>query len=287
MFLNNGIGEYDLKKISLYLLLAIIFISMAGCLSVQTVSSEQPSLPAETATLEAFVPSPTPVPTTAPEPSPTPTPQPTPEQKGKKVIADGFYYYELNDELKERITGMSYPPDDKDCQVQYDDLRYIRLKYYDFDGNEHNDGELIVNYKVAEEVTQIFYELYKEKYQMTSVRLVDDFKQPADDTKSMEANNTSAFCYRRVTGNKKMSLHSFGCAIDINPQLNPYIVGDRIAPENGAQYADRSKDFEGKIDKNDLAYKLFKQHGWRWGGTFSDRDYQHFDKNLGYDRYKP
>jgi hypothetical protein len=60
------------------------------------------------------------------------------------------------------------------------------------------------------------------------------------------------------------------------------IVG-RIAPENGAQYADRTQDFPGKIDPKDSAYKLFKKHGWEWGGDWSgDKDYQHFSKDLGY-----
>lgn len=275
-----------MKRRSPYILLALIFILAAGCSPIQNGNTEQPS-PTESPTLTATAtpePSPTPVPTTTPEPTPSPTPKPTPEEKGKKVIADGFYYYELNDEIKARITGISYPENDNRCQVQYDDLRYIKLLHYDFEGNVL-EGELIVNKKVAKEVTEIFYELYKQKYPMTSVKLVDDYGEPGDDTKSMEANNTSAFCYRPVTGSKNMSHHSFGGAIDINPQLNPYIDGDRVAPKNGAEYADRSKDFEGKIDKSDLAYKLFIKRGWKWGGSF--KDYQHFSKDLGYNRKKP
>lgn len=43
-------------------------------------------------------------------------------------------------------------------------------------------------------------------------------------------------------------------------------------------YVDRSKNFDYKIDENDLAYKLFIQHGFEWGGHWKTRkDYQHFE----------
>ena len=228
-----------------------------------------------------------PSPTSIPTEKPTKTPSPSAavsasDENGKVVIADGFYYYKLNDEIKKRITGMSFPSDIEDSKITYGDLRYIRLKYYDFSGGVHDDGELIVNAKLAEEVTQIFYELYKAKYPFTSIRLVDDYGEPGDDNLSMAANNTSAFNYRYVTGTKTLSLHSYGDAIDINPKINPYITNGRVSPANGAQYADRSLHLPGMIDKSDLCFKLFTADGWKWGGNASeDKDYQHFSKNVG------
>ncbi|MGN0732105.1 MAG: M15 family metallopeptidase [Treponema sp.] len=33
-----------------------------------------------------------------------------------------------------------------------------------------------------------------------------------------------------------------------------------------------------KIDENDLAYKLFTEHGFKWGGSWQElKDYQHFE----------
>jgi hypothetical protein len=221
--------------------------------------------------------------TATPEPSQTPkaTPTPTATDDGRVTVADGFYYIKLDDDIKERITGISYPEDDDDIAIGYSDLRYLRIRYYDFDGNEHKDGELIVNKKLAKDVLQIFYELYQAKYPLASVRLVDDYGQPGDDTLSMEDNNTSSFCYRRVTGSKTLSRHSLGAAIDINPVQNPYIDGDRVAPENAAKYVDRSLGLPGMIDHNDLCYKVFKKHGWSWGGDWDgDKDYQHFSKGV-------
>ena len=201
-------------------------------------------------------------------------------QNGKVTIADGFYYYELNDAIKKRITGTSYPAEGSG-EITYGDLRYIRLKYYDFDGNAHDDGELIVNAKLAKEVTEIFYRLFVHKYAFSSIRLVDDYGEPGDDNLSMAANNTSAFNYRYVTGTKKLSLHSYGAAIDINPVMNPYIVGNRVAPKNAAAYVDRSQKLPGMIDHDDLCYKLFTQKGWKWGGdNRNEKDYQHFSKKI-------
>lgn len=153
-------------------------------------------------------------------------------------------------------------------------------RLYDFEGNV-KQGELIVNAALADEVMDIFYQLYLEKYPLTSVLLVDEFGGSADDIASMTANNTSAFNYCLISGTQRISFHSNGIAIDINPMLNPYVVGDIISPENGLPYADRSIDFPGKIDYNDLCYQLFIERGWTWGGDWKiQKDYQHFQKKL-------
>lgn len=293
------------------LLFAIILaLCFSGCAKsagpdvTQSSPAGSPSFEAEGTDKPPATPKPTPVRTTTPDvtpsqqaasPSPKPSAKPSvkptkkPEKDdGKVVIAEGFYYVKLDDDLKKRITGMSYPEDDSGCQVKYSDLRYVKIKHYDFNGKV-KEGELVVNRKVAKDVAQIFYELYQKEYALASVRLVDDFGQPGSDSASMAANNSSAYCYRRVTGSKRMSHHSFGAAVDINPVFNPYVNGDRVSPKNSVPYLDRTKDFEGKIDHDDLCFKLFKKHGWKWGGDFkNDPDYQHFYKDsLGYDRHKP
>ncbi len=294
-----------MKRLSLLSAVLISMILLYGCASQEPSVSVSPTAEPTVAATPQPTPTPVavPIPTTPPDVTETPaaTPQPgesaqpsvTPQTTDKPaetqtaaddktVIADGFYYMTLDDALKQRITGMSYPEDDEDIAISYDDLRYIKIKYVDFGGNV-KDGELIVNKKLAKEVTRIFYELYQAQYPLESVRLVDDYGEPGDDNLSMAANNTSAFNYRKVTGSKKLSRHSYGAAIDINPMLNPYIDGDRVAPENGAEYADRSKDFAGKIDHDDACYKIFIKHGWTWGGDWSgDKDYQHFSKDIGF-----
>lgn len=232
--------------------------------------------------------------------SPSEKPENTASSTVSVAAVDSFSYSELTDEVKSRITGISYPitrseadslavpavnilSDSDSLQISYEDLRYLTVLYYDFDGNVQ-EGELICNAYIAEDLKEIFYELYRNEYRIESIRLIDDYN--GDDTASMEANNTSCFNYRVVDGTTSLSKHALGCAIDINPFYNPYIVFDKsgngqdyISPKGSEIYADRSKDFAYKIDENDLCYKLFKEHGFTWGGNWNScKDYQHFQK---------
>lgn len=196
------------------------------------------------------------------------------------ILAEGFYYEKLSDEIKKKITGHSFPKffDKKYTSIKYEDLRYLKVKHYDFSLQEHEDGEMIVNKDVAEGVLSIFYELYKNKYPIEKIKLIEEYD--ANDELSMKDNNTSAFNYRIVENSDKLSWHCFGLAIDINPLYNPYVIGEKIYPTTAKKYVNRKKDFLGKIDHDDLAYKLFKEKGWNWGGDFiNEKDYQHFYKD--------
>lgn len=196
-----------------------------------------------------------------------------------------FYYEPLSEELIDRITGISYPQSEEELQISYEDLRYLKVLYHDFNG-EIQSGELICNKGIAKDLLDIFYELYMNEYQIEKIRLIDEYN--GDDTASMLDNNTSCFNYRVVDGSDHLSKHAFGCAIDINPFYNPYVVFEKdgsgetyISPEGSEIYADRSRDFSYKIDENDLCYKLFKEHGFVWGGDWNScKDYQHFQKTV-------
>lgn len=223
------------------------------------------------------------------------------------TYADSFYYEPLSDNLKRYITGVSYPASNsssatatsdttesdsvygvsdsllstEDLAISYDELRYVHILHYDFDGNPA-EGELICNSAIAQDLVEIFYVLYFNEYQLEQVHLIDEYD--GDDTASMEANNTSCFNYRLVEGSSSLSKHALGLAIDVNPFYNPYITyekdgTERVSPAAALEYADRSAAFPYKIDENDLCYKLFKEHGFTWGGNWnSSKDYQHFQK---------
>lgn len=217
------------------------------------------------------------------EPAGTASPAASDKAEGDSMQANGqnlsdkFYYEEIPEDVKKRITGKSYG---KNCDVPYEELRYVRVLYWGFDEETH-DGELIVNKAIAEDITDIFKELYEKKYPIERMVLVDEYD--ADDNTSMAADNTSAFNYRRVDGTDHLSLHSYGQAIDINPLYNPYVRGTQdkkiITPVNGAKYADRSLDCPYYIKKGDICYETFIKHGFTWGGEWkSQKDYQHFQK---------
>jgi len=200
------------------------------------------------------------------------------EELNRYVYQDGFYYEDISSEIQNRITGYSFP-DDTFGKIEYSDLRFLNVKYYDFDKNVHDDGELIVNKEVALDVLKIFYELYLGEYPIEKIRLVDEYS--ADDDLSMKDNNTSAFNFRQVENSEKLSWHCFGLAIDINPLYNPYVSHGKVYPENALKYSDRTWNFNYKIDHNDLAYLTFTKYGWKWGGDFVySKDYQHFYKDI-------
>ena len=198
---------------------------------------------------------------------------------GRVTWQEGFFYEPLSEEVKARITGISYG---EGCIVPYEDLRYLNILYVDFHG-ETQVGEIICNQAIAQDLVEIFYELYLAGYPLESVRLVDEYG--GDDTLSMEHNNTSCFNFRVVDGTSSLSRHAYGLAIDINPLYNPYVTWpggkQRVSPAAATPFADRSLDFPNKIDEDDLCYQLFAERGFTWGGHWRTmKDYQHFQKAL-------
>ena len=215
-------------------------------------------------------------------PEPTAEPSPEPTEDPQTMILQQFYYAPLTEEQKEYITGCSYPDTEEELEISYEDLSYVHILHYNFEG-EVTEGELICNNAIAVDLLEIFYELYLNEYQLEKVTLIENYG--GDDELSMADNNTSCFNYRVVAGSKKLSQHAYGLAVDINPFYNPYVTfpngGVNVAPAGSEAYVDRSASFPYKIDENDLCYKLFKEHGFTWGGDWnSSKDYQHFQKAL-------
>ena len=174
------------------------------------------------------------------------------------------------------MQGKSYKDN---CTVPYEDLRYVHILHKDFEGNT-KEGELVVNRLIAEDILEIFRELYNQSYPIEKVKLVDEYN--ADDEASMSDNNSSAFNFRFISYTTTISKHGLGLAIDINTLYNPYVKtvngALNIEPANATEYVDRDKEFEHKIDHNDLCYRLFTEHGFEWGGDWnSAKDYQHFE----------
>ena len=194
---------------------------------------------------------------------------------------NGFYYEPLSPGLAEYITGASYPANLENPAITVGELTYVHVLYQNFDGNPA-EGELICNQSIAQDLVEIFYELYKAEYQIEKIQLIDVYG--GDDDLSMADNNTSCFNYRVVSGSSSLSRHAYGLAIDINPLYNPYITYNKdqtinVSPIAGEDYADRSKTFPYKIDEDDLCCRLFKEHGFTWGGNWNScKDYQHFQK---------
>lgn len=186
-----------------------------------------------------------------------------------------FSYSEISTDIKNKMLGSSMP---KNEPISFDDLSYLKLTYYGFDEKTHI-GEMIVNKDVAEEVVEIFKELYMEKYPIEKIKLIDEYN--ASDELSMKDNNSSSFCYRTVSGTDVISNHGKGVAIDINPLYNPHVntSTNKVSPDTAYDYVNRNTVVKGMIVKGDACYNAFIKRGWSWGGNWRNPDYQHFEKN--------
>lgn len=75
--------------------------------------------------------------------------------------------------------------------------------------------------------------------------------------------NIQTYNYRGKIGGGGLSTHSWGIAIDINPDRNPYQLGNWGAPET---------DIPPQI------IDIFKKYGFQWGGDWAgQRDAMHFE----------
>ena len=169
--------------------------------------------------------------------------------------------------------------------LSWDDLRYLQVLHCDADGNAIV-GEMVCNAAIANDLLEIFKALYLAAYPIEKMRLVEMYA--SDDEASMRDNNTSCFNQRASTAGGKVSKHSFGLAVDINPRYNPYYKVKAsgkvvVKPEGSEEYLNREADSPYLIRKGDLCHHLFKQHGFTWGGDWaSGKDYQHFEKGNSY-----
>ena len=166
-------------------------------------------------------------------------------------------------------------------KVSWDDLRYLRVLHCDAEGNSIV-GEMVCAASISDDLLEIFKALYESGYPIEKMRLVDYYN--GDDEASMRDNNTSCFNQRSITAGGRVSKHSYGLAVDINPKYNPYYkVRGKVLlrPEGSEEYLDRKVATPYMIRKGDLCYCLFKKHGFYWGGDWlGSKDYQHFERAL-------
>ena len=188
-----------------------------------------------------------------------------------------FLAQPIPDDVWARMQGKTYRPNP---HVSRADLRHVRALH--IDGDRHiRIGEMICNQRIAATVAQILRQLYQSGYPIQSMLLPDVFD--ADDERQMRANNSSCFCYRTIAGSQRLSKHSLGLAIDINPLYNPHCLRRRdgtlvVHPTTGLPYADRTRSFPYKITRHDPCHRLFTRHHFAWGGAWRrSKDYQHFE----------
>lgn len=180
--------------------------------------------------------------------------------------------HRIGPELRQRMTGVSWH---RGCPVGFNRLRLLKVRHWGFDRRPHR-GRLVVHRAEARAMLGVMRKLYRLRFEIRRLRLVDAYG--ADDHRSMDADNTSAFNCRFVAGTERWSEHAYGRAIDVNPIENPYVTsGGHVSPPAGRRYTDRSRGVRGLIHRRGPVVRAFAAAGWRWGGYWSGTvDYQHF-----------
>lgn len=220
---------------------------------------------------------------------------------GTKVNFDKFIFETKDivkdDEIYKRIYGRSYHPND---YISINELSYIKMLHYDYNG-DIIVGEMIVNKVIIDEVREVFNNLFKLKYQINSMRLIDDFwidNNPLKtDRNSILHNNSSCFCYRKISNKETLSNHAFAIAIDINPLDNPYTPRKEDGTFDDSILSEYEKSIlidrknKAKINPHiitlgDSICKIFDEVGFECGGIWLlqsndwSRDWQHFEPNV-------
>ncbi len=189
---------------------------------------------------------------------------------------------ELPDEIIEKIEGSSIQ---EDSPVNVSELAYLTLPYCDFDG-QVSTGHMICAKSIADEVLDIFEELYTNTYPIKSIEIAEGFTDAQSavlttlEAASKGSNNTTCLMYKK--DGEEFDKSAYGMALDINPMLNPDVSGEDTMPRNAIRYKDRENAeltyTEGWafIKEDSDIIKIFEKYGWKWCG--SDGRYGRFEK---------
>ncbi|WP_432947256.1 M15 family metallopeptidase [Kribbella sp. CA-253562] len=161
------------------------------------------------------------------------------------------------------------------CPVGPSSLRLLTMNHWGFDGLLHK-GELIVRDAAVQKMITVWTANLNAKFPIRRMTRVDVFG--GSDIRAMEADNTSVFNCRQVTGDPySLSPHSYGHAIDINTVENPYLAANGVwYPSNGLSYRNRSVVRPGMLFAGSTLTKALEAQGYFWGARWSKPDYQHY-----------
>ncbi len=143
----------------------------------------------------------------------------------------------------------------------YCDSLMVTIKVQTMSGEKR----LTVHRDLAAEIQSIFRDMYNAGFNVTF----------AGGYKYRHAQ------YPDGTDKPTLSMHSFGCALDINPSTNPYTASQK-RPFEYAPVTWKGKNYNPStcIWTNDHpVVKIFRNYEWGWGGRYGD--FMHFSKANG------
>ena len=161
------------------------------------------------------------------------------------------------------------------CPVKPKKLRAIDINFIHYNGTVQR-GRIIVAKVAVKAAREALVAAYDADFRFNSMIPVQAFN--SSDNKSMRADNTSGFSCRKLPGTSRWSAHALGQAVDSNPRRNPHVFPNKLLPGNAKNYVQRQPQQLGMVYKNSVITKVFKAHGWTWGGGYRNRDYQHYSR---------
>jgi D-alanyl-D-alanine carboxypeptidase len=195
---------------------------------------------------------------------------------GRAQAADPVFHGSISVLTREQKAEMRGTSWHRGCPVGLSDLRLLTLDFWGF-GGRLRSGRLIVHETQAWRIKRVFRRLFDAGFRIRQMVPIDVYD--GNDRRSMEADNTSGFNCRFVSGTTRWSQHAYGKAIDINPIENPYVSGSYVSPTAGAPFADRTRRARGMIHGGDAVVRAFANANWNWGGYWTPyKDYMHFSR---------
>ncbi len=165
------------------------------------------------------------------------------------------------------------------CPVGPGSLIRLEFPFWDFAGRLKT-GALIMASSSRAALESTMRSAFDDHFPLREVTPVEKYR--GNDVASMAAGNTSAFNCRPVVGNPtRLSQHSYGNAIDINPAQNPYVTSSAVYPAGSDTYLNRSWKRPGMLYAGDAVVGPLTAAGWLWGARWSRPDYHHFSSNGG------
>ena len=144
----------------------------------------------------------------------------------------------------------------------------VKVFYLDY-RSVKREGIIEVHKSLKGKVKNIFDSLLKLRFEINQVCSADN----REDKEIIVNNETTGYNFRKVLGTNKLSNHSFGVCVDINPKDN--VVYPSLMQDIYNKNPDKGVVRREVID-------VFKNNGFDWGGTmFGDfKDTHHFEHKL-------
>ena len=216
--------------------------------------------------------------------------------------------------IRQMQTVGSWQPN---CPVSLQDLVYLQLDHWGFDNKIHQ-GELIVHKSLAQKVLDIFEQLYHIEFPIEKMRLIEEYNandelSMSDNNSSAfncrEITQKPGYFSQHSYGyaidinpifNPYVTVSidyllkqgwdekddnidfierlGYTTEVPVNSFCQAQPLNCIILPKISTAFIDRTQVITGLIQANDPIVKIFRQHGFIWGGNWRNTlDYQHFE----------